>query len=79
MIVRKCWMKLIKKSYIVTKIYISNRYCSFELIVKESGRKKSWFQQKKLSIINIDSNKKYAPNQHIRMISEGLCDIEDCM
>ncbi len=45
-------------------------------------KKKSNLQKKKIkqqNLFNTDNNKHlyWAPNQHIRMISEGSCDTED--
>jgi len=40
-----------------------------------------WFPQKILSstaVFNNNNVRKRAENQHIRMISEGSCDTEDC-
>ncbi len=57
--------------YNVTEVCTSNKCCSFELSIHQRILKKLYHGFHK-SI----SNKNYF--QHIRMISEGSCDTEDC-
>ncbi len=65
--------ELIKIIYIF-QYYILNKCCSFEpyiWILKKKLKKKTIFN------INNNTNLSWAPNLHIRMISEGSCDTED--
>ncbi len=62
------------------KIYISNQIYIFFSVIKESWKKIYQFAQKYEAVqlfFSIDNNNvSWAPNQHIRMISEGSFSFE---
>ncbi len=47
------------------------------LLIKNPEEKWWWFLQKLFSSATINK-KNWAPNQQIKIISEGTCDAEDC-
>jgi len=47
------------------------------LLLLYLGFHKNIMQQKQFLTLIIKINVSWAPNQHIRMISDGLCDTED--
>ncbi len=75
------WPEVTVKTFIMLeKISISNKCCSFKLhsrIQKNISTKKCLAGQLCSALIII-RNVCWAANQHIRMISEGSCDTEDC-
>ncbi len=67
------WSKVTIKTFIMLQIiFISSKYWSFEHSFHHS-----WKENTKLFNCDIRKNISWAPNRHIRMISEESCDTED--
>ncbi len=76
------WLKVTVKTFIINKISLSNKCCSFELSIHQKILKQnvSLFPHEAAQLFStliIIRNVSWAANQHIRMISEGSCDTED--
>ncbi len=75
-------LKVTVKTFMLQKISISNKCCSFELFNSSNNPEKKWVPQnyeagQLFSTLIIFRNVSWAANQLIRMISEGTCDTED--
>ncbi len=76
------WSEVTVKPFIMLqKMTVSNKCCSFELSVHQRILKEMYHSFHKIlistTVFNSIENVSWAPNQHIRMISEGSCDTED--
>ncbi len=84
--IQQLYFKCIKsesKEIMVHKISISNKCCCFELSIHQRILKKNIWVFKNYYAAKPFSKLKFrpvswAPNQDIRMLSEGSCDTEDC-
>ncbi len=77
------WSKVTVKSFkMLQNISISNKWCSFELSIHQIMKNTMYQFPQKYSAAQLFStliaikNISWTANQHIRMISDGLCDTE---